>query len=86
MKIHENGTIRDMTVEEISAMQEEQLKMERNIEPLTDNDKIALMLAGYRRSRCHRRHQRLGTGGNRCIAHPPDLRGNWWKTLTRWAH
>jgi hypothetical protein len=51
MKIHENGTIRDMTVEEISAMQEEQLKMERNIEPLTDNDKIALMLAGYRRSR-----------------------------------
>ena len=44
MKIYENGTIRDMTPEEIVAMQEAQLAMERNIEPLTDNDKIALML------------------------------------------
>lgn len=45
MKIYENGTVRDMTAEEIAAIQEAQLKMERNIEPLTDNDKIALMLA-----------------------------------------
>ena len=45
MKICENGTIRDMTAEEIAAMQEAQLEMEHNIEPLTDNDKIALMLA-----------------------------------------
>lgn len=45
MKICENGTIRDMTAEEIAAMQEAQLEMERNIEPLTDSDKLALMLA-----------------------------------------
>lgn len=45
MKICENGTIRDMTAEEIAAMQEAQLEMERNLEPLTDSDKIALMLA-----------------------------------------
>lgn len=45
MKIYENGTIRDMTAAEIAAMQEAQLEMERNIEPLTDSDKIALMLA-----------------------------------------
>lgn len=45
MKICENGTIRDMTDEEIAAMQEAQLAMEHNVEPLTDNDKIALMLA-----------------------------------------
>lgn len=45
MKICENGTIREMTAEEIAAMQEAQLEMERNLEPLTDNDKIALMLA-----------------------------------------
>ena len=45
MKICENGTIRDMTDEEIAEMQEAQLEMERNLEPLTDNDKIALMLA-----------------------------------------
>lgn len=45
MKICENGTIRDMTAEEIAAMQEAQLAMERNIEPLTDSDKLALMLA-----------------------------------------
>lgn len=45
MKIYENGTVRDMTTEEIAAMQEAQLEMERNIEPLTDSDKLALMLA-----------------------------------------
>lgn len=45
MKICENGTIRDMTAEEIAVMQEAQLEMERNVAPLTDNDKIALMLA-----------------------------------------
>lgn len=45
MKICENGTIREMTAEEIAAMQGAQLEMERNIEPLTGNDKIALMLA-----------------------------------------
>lgn len=45
MKIYENGVIREMTPEEISEMQEAQLEMERNLEPLTDNDKIALMLA-----------------------------------------
>lgn len=45
MKICENGTVRDMTAAEIAAMQEAQLEMERNIEPLTDSDKLALMLA-----------------------------------------
>lgn len=45
MKICENGTIRDMTTEEIVAVQEAQLAMERNIEPLTDSAKLALMLA-----------------------------------------
>lgn len=45
MKIYENGIIRDMTAEEIAAMQEAQLEMEHNIEPLTDSDKLALMLA-----------------------------------------
>lgn len=44
MKICENGTIRDMTAEEVAAMQDEQLKMERITEPLTDSEKIALML------------------------------------------
>ena len=45
MKIYENGVIREMTAEEIAVMQEAQLEMERNVAPLTDNDKIALMLA-----------------------------------------
>lgn len=45
MKIYENGTVRDMTAEEIAAMQDEQLKMERITEPLTDSEKLALMLA-----------------------------------------
>lgn len=45
MKICENGTIRDMTTEEIVAMQEAQLEMEHNVEPLTDSAKLELMLA-----------------------------------------
>ena len=45
MKIMTNSTIRDMTAEEIAAMQDEQLKMERITEPLTDSEKIALILA-----------------------------------------
>lgn len=45
MKIYENGTIREMAAEEIVAMQEAQLAMEHNVEPLTDSDKLALMLA-----------------------------------------
>lgn len=45
MKVCENGTVRDMTAEEIAATQEAQLEMERNLEPLTDSDKLALMLA-----------------------------------------
>lgn len=40
-----NGEIIDMTAEEIASMQESQLNAERNIEPLTDSEKIALMLA-----------------------------------------
>lgn len=39
-----NGNLVDMTAEEIAAMQEAQLAMERNIEPLTDSAKLALML------------------------------------------
>ena len=45
MKIYENGTVRDMTAEELVATQEAQLEMERNIEPLTDSAKLELMLA-----------------------------------------
>lgn len=45
MKKFVNGEYFDMTAEEIAAMQEAQLEMERNVAPLTDNDKIALMLA-----------------------------------------
>lgn len=45
MKICENGIVREMTAEEIAAMQEAQLEMEHNIAPLTDSDKLALMLA-----------------------------------------
>lgn len=45
MKKFVNGEYFDMTAEEITAMQDAQLGMERNIEPLTDSDKIALMLA-----------------------------------------
>ncbi len=45
MKKCVNGEIIDMTAAEIAAMQELQLNAEHSIEPLTDNDKIALMLA-----------------------------------------
>ncbi len=45
MRIYENGVIRDMTAEELVATQEAQLEMERNIGPLTDSAKLALMLA-----------------------------------------
>lgn len=45
MKKFVNGEYFDMTAEEIAEMQEAQLEMERNLAPLTDNDKIALMLA-----------------------------------------
>lgn len=45
MKINDNGVLRDMTAEEIAAMQESQLNAEHSIEPLTDSEKIALMLA-----------------------------------------
>lgn len=45
MRAYYNGAYRDMTAEEIAAMQDEQLKMERITEPLTDSDKLALMLA-----------------------------------------
>jgi hypothetical protein len=44
MKKFVNGEYFDMTTEEIVAMQEAQLAMERNIEPLTDSAKLALML------------------------------------------
>lgn len=40
-----NGNLVDMTAEEIVAMQEVQLEMEHNVEPLTDSAKLALMLA-----------------------------------------
>lgn len=45
MKKCVNGEIIDMTAEEIAAMQESQLNAEHSIEPLTDSEKIALMLA-----------------------------------------
>lgn len=45
MKKFVNGEYFDMTAEEIAAMQEAQLEMERNLEPLTDSAKLALMLA-----------------------------------------
>ncbi len=45
MKKFVNGEYFDMTTEEIAVMQEAQLEMEQNVTPLTDNDKIALMLA-----------------------------------------
>lgn len=43
MKICENGVIRDMTVEEIAEMQQNQ--PETAVEPLTDDKKLELMLA-----------------------------------------
>lgn len=45
MKVYENGEIRDMTTKEIAALQESQLNAERSVDPLTDGEKIALMLA-----------------------------------------
>lgn len=45
MKICENGVVREMTAEEIAAMQESALAAESTIEPLTDARKLELMLA-----------------------------------------
>ncbi len=45
MKKFVNGEYFDMTTEEIVAMQEAQLAMEHNVEPLTDSAKLELMLA-----------------------------------------
>lgn len=45
MKIYENGVIREMTAEEIAAMQEASMAAESTIEPLTDAKKLELMLA-----------------------------------------
>ena len=45
MKIFENGIYRDMTAEEIAAMQEISMAAETTIEPLTNEKKLKLMLA-----------------------------------------
>ena len=45
MKICENGVIREMTAEEIAAMQEASMAAESTIEPLTDEKKLELLLA-----------------------------------------
>lgn len=45
MRIWENGIIREMTAEEIAAMQESSMAAESTIEPLTDAKKLELMLA-----------------------------------------
>lgn len=45
MKICENGIIREMTAEEIAAMQESSMAAESIIEPLTDAKKLELLLA-----------------------------------------
>lgn len=45
MKICENGVIREMTAEEIAAMQEASMAAESTIEPLTNVKKLELMLA-----------------------------------------
>ena len=45
MKICENGVIREMTAEEIAAMQELSMAAESIIEPLTNAKKLELMLA-----------------------------------------
>lgn len=45
MNIWINGTIREMTAEEIAAMQESSMAAEAVIEPLTDAKKLELMLA-----------------------------------------
>ena len=45
MKICGNGVIREMTAEEIAAMQESTMAAESIIEPLTNEKKLELMLA-----------------------------------------
>lgn len=45
MKIYENGIVREMTAEEIAAMQESSMAAESTIEPLTDAKKLELMFA-----------------------------------------
>lgn len=45
MKIYENGIIREMTAEEIAAIQESTMAAESIIEPLTSEKKLELMLA-----------------------------------------
>ena len=45
MKKYTNGVIREMTAEEIAAMQESSIAAEAVIEPLTDAKKLELMLA-----------------------------------------
>lgn len=45
MKICENGIVREMTAEEIAAMQESSMAAESTIEPLTDAKKLELLLA-----------------------------------------
>lgn len=45
MKIWENGVIREMTAEEIEAMQESSMAAKSTIEPLSDAKKLELMLA-----------------------------------------
>lgn len=45
MKIWENGIIRELTAEEIAAMQESSMAAKSTIEPLTDEKKLELMLA-----------------------------------------
>lgn len=45
MKICENGIIRELTAEEIAAMQEASMAAESTIEPLSDAKKLELMLA-----------------------------------------
>lgn len=45
MKKYENGIYREVTAEEIAAMQESSMAAESTIEPLTDAKKLELMLA-----------------------------------------
>ena len=45
MKIWEDGVIREMIAAEIAAMQESSMAAESTIEPLTDAEKMELMLA-----------------------------------------
>lgn len=45
MKIWEDGVIREMTAAEIAATQESSMAAESTIEPLTDAEKLELMLA-----------------------------------------